>query len=74
MTNLFHSDGFIEQQLDVGEYIGSPLYQVIPEHGAAFVAALLLLAGGWWLQTDCPPGRASLGGTGRRLSTAQPRS
>ncbi len=71
MTNLFHSDGFIEQQLDVGEYIGSPLYQVIPEHGAAFVAALLLLAGGWWLRRTARrggPRSVALVGAYRQLS------
>ena len=47
---FFHSTGNVDRSIAVDDYIGSPLYYVIPEHEAGLLAALLLLAGAWWLR------------------------
>ena len=35
----------------VGDYIGSPMYEVLPEHGLALFLVVLLVPG-WWLFTS----------------------
>jgi len=54
---LLHSTGNVDRSLE--EYVGSPLYYVIPEHRAGLVAALLLVAGAWWLRRRAGRGSTS---------------
>lgn len=51
MTSLlFHSEGLVDRSISVDEYIGSPLYYVIPEHEPGVIAAVLLVLGAVWLK------------------------
>lgn len=54
---LFHSEGLIDRSIAVDEYIGSPLYYVIPEHEPGVIAAVLLVAGAWWLRRRARRGK-----------------
>lgn len=56
---LTHSTGNIDRSVGVDEYIGSPLYHVIPEHEAGLLAGLLLLLGAWWLRRRARKGNSA---------------
>lgn len=50
MSLPFHSEGLVDRSIPLDEYIGSPLYYVIPEHEPGVIAAVLLVIGSMWLK------------------------